>query len=58
MYTLSSWDMKSQHSIQVIITDSAVPKVLRDTTLCMSLSTQANSHVSCMRNWPDLTSRD
>lgn len=29
MYTLCSWDMKSQHSTQAIITDSAVPEILR-----------------------------
>ena len=28
MYTLSSWDMKSQHSTRAIITDSAVLKIL------------------------------
>jgi hypothetical protein len=27
MYTLFSWDMKSQHSIRAIINDSAVPDI-------------------------------
>jgi hypothetical protein len=30
MYTLLSWDMKSQHSIRAIDVDSAVPTFLTD----------------------------